>query len=343
MSRRENRKLEKLKKARKRKKILKCMAFIVIIASFFYVSNTPEKEVRNFIKDRISAKTENTVSNATNQIIQNTTIETVSNVIIEDTEKNETVEKVVEEKENETVRKIVEKYIDKNNLNQDNFAFFYYNPITEESYFYNENSYFTAASTIKVPLAMIYYDKINNGDLTLKSTFTYNKEHYEEGAGTIVALYKPGEEVPLQYLLEQMIVNSDNTATNILKTGLGGEKAYRILIKQYTQIHLPSEFNEDNITSAAYSLDVLKKIYNNQDDYQRLIELMKKSSGGGYLKKDITNCEIAHKYGSYEGNVHDYGICYSNNPYLIGVFTKNVPNAENLISTINKEILSSQK
>lgn len=343
MSRRENRKLEKLKKAKKRKRILKCTAFIVIIASFLYISNIPKKEVRNFINDKISAKTENTVQNITNSTIRNNTVEAVANLNNDSTEENEVIENAVEEKEAENIKKIIEKYKEKNNLNQDNFAFFYYNPTTEESYFYNENSYFTAASTIKVPLAMVYYDKINNGDLTPKSTFQYDKEHYEEGSGTIAALYKPGDSVPLQYLLEQMIVNSDNTATNILKTGLGGEKAYRILIKQYTKIHLPSEFNESNITSASYSLDVLKKIYNNQDDYKELIEFMKKSSGGGYLKKGITNCEIAHKYGSYEGNIHDYGICYSSTPYLIGIFTKNVPDAENLISTINKEILSTQK
>ena len=43
---------------------------------------------------------------------------------------------------------------------------------------------------------------------------------------------------------------------------------------------------------------------------------MKKSSGGGYLKKNITTCEIAHKYGSYEGNIHDYGICYAKQKYI---------------------------
>lgn len=343
MSRRENRKLEKLKKAKKRKRILRLTAFIAIVASFFYASNTPEKEIRNYIQDKISAKAENISSNKTADAIYDNTIETMANTAPESNTTNNVEPQTPEEKEATTVKTIVEKYIEKNNLNQDNFAFFYYNPTTEESYFYNENTYFTAASTIKVPLAMVYYDKINNGDLTSKSTFTYNQEHYEEGAGTIASLYKPGDSVPLNYLLEQMIVNSDNTATNILKTGLGGEKAYRMLIKQYTQIHLPAEFNEDNITSASYSLDVLKKIYNNQESYKELIEFMKKSSAGGYLKRDIQNCEIAHKYGSYNGNIHDYGICYSQTPYLIGIFTKNVPNAENLIATLNKEILANQK
>ena len=43
---------------------------------------------------------------------------------------------------------------------------------------------------------------------------------------------------------------------------------------------------------------------------------MKKSSNGGYLKKDVKNCEIAHKYGSYEGNIHDFGICFAKKEYM---------------------------
>ena len=237
----------------------------------------------------------------------------------------------------------VQKYIKDKNLTEKNFAFFYYEPETQKTYIYNGESYFTAASTIKVPLAMIYYDKINNGDFNSDSTIQYMEGNYEEGSGTTATLYKVGDDVPLSYLLEQMIVNSDNTATNILKTGLGGEKAYRILIKQYTKEELPAEFNEQNITSANYSLDILKKLYENPEKYQALIELMKKSSGGGYLKKNITTCEIAHKYGSYEGNIHDYGICYAKQKYLIGIFTKKVPDAEDLIANINKDILESQK
>lgn len=150
---------------------------------------------------------------------------------------------------------------------------------------------------------------------------------------------KHGDSIKLSFLLEQMIVNSDNTATNILKENLGGEKAYRMLIKQYTKRDLPEEFNDENLTSAGFSYDVLMKLYENQDKYADLIGFMKMSSGGGYLKKGIQNYEIAHKYGSFQGNVHDYGICYTENEYLIGIFTKEIHNAEDLISNINKEII----
>lgn len=344
MSRKEQKKLERLKKKKKRKARLKFAILIIIIGTFCNYKDIVNFENILIIKNEIVPfkKNEFAVNN-------NTTKEVIATPAVEN---KETEKNIIREKQNsieknsnnaDEIEKIVQKYMKNKNLNENNFAFFYYEPETERTYIYNGDSYFTAASTIKVPIAMIYYDKINNGDLNSSSTFQYLKENYEEGAGTTAALYKEGDFVPLKYLLEQMIVNSDNTATNILKTGLGGEKAYRILIKQYTKQDLPSEFNEENITSAKYSLDILKRLYENQEKYQDLLELMKNSSGGGYLKKNVTTCEIAHKYGSYEGNVHDYGICFAKKEYLIGIFTQKISDAENLIADINKEILDAQK
>lgn len=342
MSRREQRKLERLKKKKKRKTRLKLAILIIAIGIFFSKSDIIKSQNIFIIQNKTVPAKENEIeiSNQKTKEIISTTVTDNTEIVMPTVEEPNT-----EKNKNNTdeVEKIVQKYIKDKNLNEENFAFFYYEPETKKTYIYNGESYFTAASTIKVPLAMIYYDKINNGDLNSDSTFQYMEENYEEGSGTTAALYKAGDNVPLPYLLEQMIVNSDNTATNILKTGLGGEKAYRILIKQYTKQDLPSEFNDENITSANYSLDILKRLYENQEKYQTLIELMKKSSGGGYLKKNITTCEIAHKYGSYEGNIHDYGICYAKQKYLIGIFTKKVPDAENLIANINKEILETQK
>ena len=64
---------------------------------------------------------------------------------------------------------------------------------------------------------------------------------------------------------------------------------------------------------------------------------MKLSSNGEYLKKYV-DCDVAHKYGSYNGYVHDYGIVYGDTTYLIGIYTKNVTDAAELIAVINQEI-----
>ena len=66
---------------------------------------------------------------------------------------------------------------------------------------------------------------------------------------------------------------------------------------------------------------------------------MKRSSGGIYLKANLPQYEVAHKYGSYDGYVHDYGIIYGKNTYLLGVFTKDIENASDLIANIGKQVV----
>lgn len=341
MSRREKRKLEKLKKAKQRKRFFRYLIIITITIIAYNKFFPKNNQVINKIEEPTPQK-ENKIE-AVQEKTQETIAEEKYEIVEYSDEKEGTllVQYAIDtNKESTQIKETIEKYIKNKNLSENNFGFFYYNPNNQEYYFYNTDTYFTAASTIKVPLAIVYYDKINNGEINKEATLLYKAEHYEEGSGTTSSIYKPGNYVPISFLLEQMIVNSDNTATQILKSGLGDEDtSYRNLITVYTDRTLKVDFYLENIITAGYGYDVIKYLWNNQDKYTELIENMKKSSGGGYLKKDITTCEIAHKYGSYEGNIHDYGIVYANSPYLIGIFTKGIPNAEDTISEINKEIL----
>lgn len=346
MSRKRTKKLERLKKAKKRKRRIRILILTIIIIFISYnkfFEKEPLDETTKQTASEINNEKETQISNTAAPEESEKTPENQQpeNKLPEENKPDNSDVKVQEkEQESQEVKTIVEKYMQEKNLNENNFAFFYYKPSTKEYYFYNENTFFTAASTIKVPIAMAYYDKINNGEKTLESTLQYKSGHYEAGGGSTSARYKVGNYIPLQFLLEQMIVNSDNTATNILISGLGGQKPYRAAVASYTQRELPSNFSATNITSAGYASDVIKILYANQEKYQDLIGYMKKSSGGGYLKKNITTCEVAHKYGSYNGNIHDYGIVYAKEEYLIGVFTKGVPHAEDLIASINQDILA---
>lgn len=56
----------------------------------------------------------------------------------------------MEKLEDKNVKKLINKKINENELNRDNFAFFYYNLNTNKYYFYNKEKWFVAASTTKV-------------------------------------------------------------------------------------------------------------------------------------------------------------------------------------------------
>ena len=251
-------------------------------------------------------------------------------------------EPIVEETVDTNIEKLINQIMIENNLNENNFFFFYYNIEEKKYYFYNENTYFTAASTIKVPVAMLYYDKIAEGELSLSDTLLYNSNDYEAGDGSTAADYSVGERIPVSYLLEQTIVNSDNTALNILVHSMGYKKCKEELTK-YSDVEIAEEFYSSNIANVSYYYDVLQHLYENSDKYSELIEYMKISSGGEYLKANLPQYEVAHKYGSYDGYIHDYGIIYGENTYLIGVFTNGIANASDLIAEIGKQVVTCAK
>ena len=248
-------------------------------------------------------------------------------------------ETIIEETIDSNIENLINQIMTENNLNENNFFFFFYNIEEKKYYFYNENTYFTAASTIKVPVAMLYYDKIADGELNLSDTLIYNSDDYEAGDGSTAADYSVGERIPISYLLEQTIVNSDNTALNILVNSIGYQNCKEELTK-YSDIELMEEFYSSNVANVSYYYDVLQYLYQNADKYNELIEYMKISSGGGYLKANLPQYEVAHKYGSYDGYVHDYGIIYGQNTYLIGVFTNGIANASDLIADIGEQVVT---
>lgn len=261
-----------------------------------------------------------------------------SNTDSSEESETEVEEEPVTPTEDEEIKTLIVEIKTANNLTADNFAFFYYNPQTQKYYFDNQEKYFKGASTVKVPVAMIYYDKIRNGELTEESTLQYTSDDYEAGGGTTASTYNVGNYIPISFLLEQSIINSDNTAVNILIDGIGYRKS-RELMAQYSDEEFIDDFYTSNLTKASFGFDIINHIYQNQENYQELIGYMKQSSFGEYLKKYITEYDVAHKYGSYAGNVHDYGIVFADSPYLIGVYTQNVPNADELIANISRQVL----
>ena len=268
----------------------------------------------------------------------NEAINTSANVENPEAESENVKVQVVEPTEDEKIKLLVQSEIENNNFTENNFAFFYYRPIDKKYYFYNENTYFTAASTVKVPIAIHYYNMINSNKLTSDSTIKYDDSCYEPGGGTTSATYDAGDNVPISFLLKQSIVNSDNTAVNLLIDNLGFS-ACRKSIAEFATFPISDEFYTENVTCARYSFDVINHIFNNQEAYSNLIEDMKVSSMGQYFKKYISDYEVAHKYGSYSGYVHDYGIIFAESPYLIGIFTKGISEADEFIANLSQKVL----
>lgn len=241
-----------------------------------------------------------------------------------------------------SVEELLKQYIAMHRLTSANFGFYYYSPYDEETYIYNPDYLFYAASIVKVPLNMVFEDRYANGEMHPQDTIALLSSDIESGAGNTLKDYKINERVPYAYLQEQSIVYSDNTATNTLVRALGGFSQYRHLIAAYSDHNLPNTFYTQNVVSMNYMLDVMKHLYKHADRYQDLIAYMKAASEGEYLQSSTDMFEIAQKYGDYANNLHATGIVYTPQPYIVGIYTYHRADANTMIRELNEWLIAYQ-
>ena len=194
----------------------------------------------------------------------------------------------------------------------------YYNTVTGEEQFMNPDEYVTVGSVYKVPLNMIYCEKIANGEMSLGS----------EIFG-----------IPYETLLRGTIIDSNNDYAKILWDKVGSYRLYRETIAPYMGEDPQTvswKFYENNFFTPRQMLTCLRTLYDNPERFPYVIEIMKEAEPNNYFHRDEHRFEIAHKYGFNTENYHSYvadsGIVYTTDPFLLVVFTDNTPNAYDVLA-----------
>lgn len=237
---------------------------------------------------------------------------------------------------NQSLESILIEYMNEHNLNEYNFSLSYYNFVTEDSYYFNENTLMFAASTYKLPLNMYFYDLIAEGSYTNNSLLRYYDYCNEDNRGYIYDHYQYGDYIPLQTLQYQSIVNSDNISSWILFSELGGWSKMMNAISAYSKQYYI--YTYENYFNTGFMLDCLKHVYKNESKYADLITYMSDSSSESYLTTYLDESEVANKYGYYDVVFNDVGIIYCDTPYAIAIYTDNVFDGKNYIAEINRII-----
>ena len=201
----------------------------------------------------------------------------------------------------------------------------------------DDERYFSAASTIKVVYAMKIYDRINAGEIRKDDDIKYDPKYLEEGAGEITNQEKK-DSYKLDYVIQNMIQYSDNTATKML---IGNTAtATDVLVKYFATLGItlpPTEAEKNRITPKMMEA-VWKKLYNERDKYQDLIKYLEASSDNEWIKQGIPNKKIASKYGGIDANMHDTAIVFGNQDYMLLIYTNNLKNSAKGIIDISREI-----
>ena len=196
----------------------------------------------------------------------------------------------------------------------------YYNTVTGEEHFFNGDQYRYAASVYKLPLNMVYAERVYRGEMQMDDRI--GGWHYDEM-----------QRLSLEY--------SSNSVSELLCNNLGSRQQYCEAIAAYLAddpAELDAEFYYKcyaNSLTPKQVLCALKKLYAAPDRYPNVLEHMKNAQQKEYFCLTERRFPIAHKYGcllTEEANtVNDCGIVYTDDPILIVMFTGNMPGAFRLL------------
>lgn len=233
-----------------------------------------------------------------------------------------------------SLAKDIEAYFQENGIDHEKVAYCITDLEHNIKYSMNEKDEFIAASIYKLPLAMLYYDKVNEGEYTLDSTFTYSGYMHED-AGVISSDYGIGSQVPLSDLLNDLIIYSDNDAGHILYENLGGWKEYKEAMTKYTDTISENYYTMDNVTTANTMNDVVTYLYDHKEDYKGLIKNMEEAEPSEYLDRD-TQLSMPQKYGMYDSALNSVGFVECNTSYSIVVLTSLGDKGADVMANINR-------
>ncbi len=140
-------------------------------------------------------------------------------------------------------------------------------------------------------------------------------------------------------IIEIMIANSDNTATNkiinilgyqYLNNGFREIGLKRTVIKRKMMDFSRRKRGVENYTSASDIVFLLEEIYKgkliDKDSSQMILSFLSKQKINDRIPRYLPkNIKVAHKTGLERGVVHDAGIIFSSKgDYVVCVFTKRV-------------------
>ncbi|WP_231633047.1 serine hydrolase [Numidum massiliense] len=200
---------------------------------------------------------------------------------------------------------------------------------------HNEEELFYAASVIKIPIMAAVFAAAARGNLRLSDRVTLMREDIVGGAGVLQHM-TPGIQLPIVDLLTLMIIQSDNTATNVLIDAVGKpfiRETMRELGMSRSEFHhklmiVPAKTKGYNVITAADMSCLLARLahgkFLSRHACEQMIAILKKQQFRDCLPAHLPEhnppyisvlptWELAHKTGWVTGIRHDVGIFYVGN------------------------------
>lgn len=212
---------------------------------------------------------------------------------------------------------------------------------------------FPSASLIKLPILCAAFQAAHEGRISLGAPVVLRRSDRRGGSG-VLKWASGGSVFTNRELLENMIIHSDNTATELIVRQLGLDYLQRTFARlglRDTRIHRDGfrltsrRVADDNMTSPRDMGYLLEKIYRRQlvsaQASDQMLDILKHQKLRDRLPRFLpTGWEIAHKTGLLRKACHDVGIVFSpQGDYLICVLTahdKTYKNAKRFIASMGR-------
>lgn len=209
---------------------------------------------------------------------------------------------------------------------------------------------YAAASTIKVPILVAFFQDVDEGKIRLDEMLTLQPEMIATGSGDLQ--YKsPGTQYTALEVATKMIRISDNSATNMLIARLGGAEALNQRFRSWglaiTALHNPLPDVEGTNTTSPQDLAKLMTLVNQGElmslrSRDRLLDIMQRIETESHLPQGLgAGATIAHKTGRIGELLAEVGLVDMPNGkrYIIAVMVKRADNdarAQELIRQISR-------
>ncbi|VXD25048.1 Penicillin-binding protein, transpeptidase [Planktothrix serta PCC 8927] len=209
-----------------------------------------------------------------------------------------------------------------------------------------------AASTIKVPILVSFFQAVDEGRLRLDEVLTMEEKHIAKGSGELQD--KPvGSKFTALETATLMITNSDNTATNMIIDRLGGIESLNQQfafwqLKQTQMQNILPDLEGTNKTSAKDLVTLMAEINQGKlvsvKSRDFMLRIMQQTRNRSLLPRGLgEGTFIAHKTGNIDSVCGDIGLIdmLNGKRYLVGILVEREaddPQANELIRQVSSTI-----
>lgn len=216
---------------------------------------------------------------------------------------------------------LLQSFLSSRGLAQAKVSIIYTDLNAGQRYCYQPDLRYTAASVIKLPMAMVCEQLISEGVFPEDMKIVFAPSEYFSFDSSNPA--QIGQPVPLQNLLASAIMYSDNSATSAV---FGYFHRHGRNLHDFMDERIGTHYAGDITMSAREGIQAIEGIYFNPAGiagYQTILDNLSAASWTSFLSGGMP-VQVAHKYGNIGAFNHEVGLVLSGHPFAYSVFTEGI-------------------